>query len=65
MTTNVDLYVSRRQFEIAVRQSSVPFTTKRIAAARKRRFQAKLKDIELRLFTVKQLTENLSTSTKK
>ena len=47
-----------------MRQSSAPFTTKRIAAARKRRFQAELKDIEQRLVNVKQLTETLSVNTK-
>lgn len=55
-----DVMLFRRQYEIAVRQSSVPYTTKRIAAARKRRFQAELRDIEQRLLHVKQLTETLS-----
>ena len=59
-----DVMSFRRQYEIAVRQSSVSYTTRRIAAARKRRFQAELRDIEQRLLNVKHLTETLSNAKK-
>lgn len=52
----------RRQDEIAIRLSSVPLTAKRVAAARKRRFQAELKEIKDRLSRVKHLTNALSSA---
>jgi len=46
----------RRHDEIALRETGGPLTSKRIAAARKRRFQAELKEVCQRLAEVKSLT---------
>ncbi len=44
---------------MAVRGQGGPLTSKRIAAARKRRFQAELKEVCRRLADVKHLTAEL------
>jgi hypothetical protein len=46
----------RRRDETALRETGGPLTSKRIAAARKRRFRSELKDVCQKLADVKSLT---------